>query len=71
MSVRHDDETWLTSVELAARLQISARTLDSWATTGTGPRHARLGRHRRYRLADIRTWESQRLDATVTGHPTR
>lgn len=52
-----DDETWLTTAELATRLQVTAKTLAAWASAGTGPRYARIGRHRRYRLADIRAWE--------------
>ncbi|MFE7723287.1 helix-turn-helix domain-containing protein [Nocardia rhizosphaerihabitans] len=59
-----DDETWLTTTELAQRLQIPARTLAGWASTGIGPRYARLGRHRRYRLADLRVWEHQRENAS-------
>ncbi|MFD4431165.1 helix-turn-helix transcriptional regulator [Nocardia sp. NPDC058497] len=55
-----DDEKWLTTADLAQRMQIPAKTLAGWASDGTGPRYARLGRHRRYRLADIRAWERQR-----------
>ncbi|MEV0686444.1 helix-turn-helix domain-containing protein [Nocardia sp. NPDC050378] len=49
--------------DLAQRLLIPARTLARWASAGSGPRYARLGRHRRYRLADIRAWEHQHSDA--------
>ncbi|MGW6730674.1 helix-turn-helix domain-containing protein [Nocardia sp. NPDC055029] len=55
-----DDEKWLTTADLAQRLRIPAKTLAGWACYGTGPIYARLGRHRRYRLADIRAWEHQR-----------
>ncbi|MFI8974260.1 helix-turn-helix domain-containing protein [Nocardia asteroides] len=55
-----DDEKWLTTSDLAQRLQIPAKSLADWACYGTGPLYARLGRHRRYRLADIRAWEDQR-----------
>ncbi len=55
-----DDETWLTTTELSQRLQIPAKTLAGWASSGSGPRYARLGRHRRYRLADLRAWENRR-----------
>ncbi|WP_324615691.1 helix-turn-helix domain-containing protein [Nocardia asteroides] len=56
-----DDETWLSTAELAARLNIPIKTLAAWASAGTGPRFARMGRYRRYRLGDIRDWEAQRL----------
>ncbi|MGW4636844.1 helix-turn-helix domain-containing protein [Nocardia sp. NPDC004415] len=58
---RVDDETWLTTADLERRLQIPAKTLATWASTGIGPMYARLGRHRRYRLAEIRAWEHRRL----------
>ncbi|MFI5501179.1 helix-turn-helix domain-containing protein [Nocardia asteroides] len=57
-----DDEKWLTTTDLAQRLRIPAKTLAGWACDGTGPRYARLGRHRRYRLADIRAWENNLPD---------
>lgn len=57
-----DDEKWLTTADLAQRLQIPRKTLAGWACYGTGPIYARLGRHRRYRLADIRAWEDQQPD---------
>lgn len=67
---RPDDETWLTTVELGTRLQIPPKTLASWASAGSGPRYARIGRHRRYRLADIRAWEHQQLDALTRSRRT-
>ncbi|MFF2082696.1 helix-turn-helix domain-containing protein [Nocardia sp. NPDC058176] len=62
-----DDETWLSTAELAARLKIPAKTLATWASSGTGPRYARIGRYRRYRLGDIRAWEAERLDDSCGG----
>lgn len=56
-----DDETWLSTVELSDRLKIPVKTLASWASGGTGPRFARMGRYRRYRLGDVRDWEAQQL----------
>ncbi|WP_280222026.1 helix-turn-helix domain-containing protein [Nocardia neocaledoniensis] len=55
------DETWLSTAELAARLKIPVKTLASWASSGRGPRYARMGRYRRYRLGDVRAWEDQRF----------
>ncbi|MGW5922111.1 helix-turn-helix transcriptional regulator [Nocardia fluminea] len=55
------DETWLSTAELAARLKIPIKTLAAWASSGQGPRYARIGRYRRYRLGDVRAWEDQRF----------
>ncbi|MFC9877564.1 helix-turn-helix domain-containing protein [Nocardia salmonicida] len=55
------DETWLSTAELAARLKIPIKTLAAWATSGRGPRYARMGRYRRYRLGDVRAWEDEQL----------
>ncbi|MFD3427403.1 helix-turn-helix domain-containing protein [Nocardia fluminea] len=55
------DETWLSTAELAARLKIPVKTLATWASSGRGPRYARMGRYRRYRLGDVRAWEDQRF----------
>ncbi|MEV0337039.1 helix-turn-helix domain-containing protein [Nocardia sp. NPDC050717] len=41
-----NDETWLSTAELAARLKIPVKTLANWAASGAGPRFARMGRHR-------------------------
>jgi excisionase family DNA binding protein len=49
-------DTLLTSAEVAERLRIPVRTLDTWAYTGRGPDFIRVGRHRRYRDSDVDTW---------------
>lgn len=49
--------------EIAEYLGIPKTTLDKWAHQGTGPRYSRVGRHRRYRWADVETW----LDAQANG----
>ncbi|MGN2639598.1 helix-turn-helix domain-containing protein [Nocardia takedensis] len=55
-------ELWLSTGQVAERLQIPAKTLTAWAAAGRGPRFARMGRHRRYRLSDLLVWEQQQLD---------
>ncbi|MEU1209438.1 helix-turn-helix domain-containing protein [Nocardia sp. NPDC005825] len=57
-----DDEVWLSTDEVAARLKIPKKTLASWAGAGRGPRFARMGRYRRYRLSDLLSWEKSKLD---------
>ena len=56
------DERWLSRRELADRYGLPIKTLAQWASKGSGPRYARMGRHVRYRLSDIIEWEEKRLD---------
>ncbi len=44
------------SAEVAEYLQVSIKTLERWAMRNTGPKYARIGRHRRYDWADIAAW---------------
>jgi hypothetical protein len=43
----------------------SARTLDQWAYRGVGPPYVRVGKHRRYRPADVEHWLDEQ---TRSGH---
>ncbi|MGW5439231.1 helix-turn-helix domain-containing protein [Nocardia asteroides] len=58
----------MSTAELAARLKIPVKTLANWAASGAGPRFARMGRHRRYRLGDVREWEDRRLITRRDSH---
>ncbi|MFE9580569.1 helix-turn-helix domain-containing protein [Nocardia sp. NPDC006044] len=58
---------WLSTDEVAARLKIPKKTLAVWASTKRGPRYARIGRHRRYRLDDLVLWEQEQIDRV--GYP--
>lgn len=42
--------------EVAAYVNVPVRTLDQWAYLGRGPRYIKVGRHRRYRWADVESW---------------
>ncbi len=53
---------WLTTDDVADRLKIPSKTLANWASLGKGPRFARIGRHRRYRLSDLMAWEEIMLE---------
>jgi predicted DNA-binding transcriptional regulator AlpA len=68
------NERWLSRQELADRYGLPVKTLAQWASKGTGPRYARMGRHVRYRLSDVIDWETKRVDdlrdATRRGAPT-
>lgn len=52
-----------TTEELAERLggDFSPETVKRWRKTGDGPRYIRVGKHVRYREADIEAWEKSRL----------
>lgn len=56
------DEIWLSTNEVARRLQIPVKTLAAWAAGGRGPRFARMGRYRRYRLSDLLAWEQAQVE---------
>jgi predicted DNA-binding transcriptional regulator AlpA len=58
----HTNEQWLSRQDLADRYGLPVKTLAQWASKGTGPPYARMGRHVRYRLSDVTAWESARLD---------
>jgi excisionase family DNA binding protein len=59
-AVRH-----LSPAELSERLGVPAETLKRWRRTGAGPRFLRVGRHIRYRTADVEAWEKTRLVTTA------
>ncbi|MGI8751517.1 MAG: helix-turn-helix transcriptional regulator [Acidimicrobiales bacterium] len=48
-----------TPPEVAAHLQIPEPTLAQWRYRGTGPASLRVGRHVRYRWADVERWEDE------------
>lgn len=51
----------LSTDEVARLLVVPVTTLYTWRYKGTGPRAFRVGKHLRYRLADVLTWlEDQR-----------
>jgi excisionase family DNA binding protein len=51
----------LTPKDLAERMGVPVRTVYKWNTEGTGPEYFPVGRHVRYRLADVEKWERARL----------
>ena len=46
----------LSTDEVARLLVVPVTTLYTWRYKGTGPRAYRVGKHLRYRLADVLTW---------------
>lgn len=48
----------MSTQDLADALSIPPRTAEQWRYLGTGPRYVRVGRHVRYRRADVDAWLS-------------
>ena len=42
------------------------RTLDQWAYLGIGPRYIKVGRSRRYRVADVEAWLRSKMGDAAT-----
>ncbi len=49
-------EQLLTRAQVAELLQLPVSTVAGLAYKSTGPRYFRVGRHTRYRLADVLAW---------------
>ena len=47
---------WLTQDQLAARLDISVRSLERMRNAGSGPRFSKAGKRVLYRLIDVEEW---------------
>jgi excisionase family DNA binding protein len=56
----------LTLAEVAAELRVPVETLRKWRAQGTGPRAAKIGRHLRYRRAEVDRWLAQREQEALT-----
>lgn len=53
-------EKHLTVEDLAEREGVPVATVYQWNSRGDGPRRLIIGRHVRYRLADVIAWEDGR-----------
>lgn len=65
MSETYPKTVLLTSDELAERWSCSPRTLANDRSAGVGPAYVKLGKHVRYRLADVEAYEDARLVTTL------
>ncbi|HHK74722.1 MAG TPA: DNA-binding protein [Rhizobiales bacterium] len=63
MAIRH-----LNQIELAARWNISPRTLERWRWKGEGPPYLKMVGRVVYRLDDIEAFEAAQVRES-TGHP--
>lgn len=59
----HDDRH-MSPQELAEREGVPLQTVYGWNKQRTGPQFIRVGRHVRYRLADVLAWEESRVVLT-------
>jgi excisionase family DNA binding protein len=50
--------------QLAEYLNVPVRTVRVWRYQGTGPPGIKVGRHVRYRVADVERWLAQREAAS-------
>ncbi len=66
---------FLTTVEAAALLRLSPRTLEDMRVNGTGPRYRKLGPSRRarvvYREEDLLKWVDQYGYGSTSEYPRR
>jgi hypothetical protein len=62
MATRH-----LSQIELAARWNISHRTLERWRGTGEGPKFIKLGGRVIYRLEDVEAYEAEQTHQATPG----
>ena len=65
-SVEISEDRWLSRAEVAGRYQLPVKTVAEWASKGTGPRYARIGKHVRYRLSDVIDWETRQFHESGT-----
>ena len=63
-----DRDGLIGSAELATWLGVPAGTLDQWASRGGGPIFHKVGSHRKYHPADVKSWLARQRWAT-TGDP--
>jgi len=57
--------TFLTEAEVAERLAISPRTLQTWRYKGGGPRYLKVGSAVRYRPEDVAAWLERQTRANT------
>lgn len=55
------EQQHLTPEQFAEREHVPVGTVYQWNSRGDGPTYMKIGRHVRYRLADVIAWENSRL----------
>jgi excisionase family DNA binding protein len=62
------EDQLMTVEEVSAHLQVPVTTLYNWRYLGTGPACAKIGRHLRYRRADVEAWVDERVKLNASEH---
>jgi len=57
-----DDDKFLSPCELAAYLGVPLKTVRAWRHRKEDPPAIKLGKHIRYRKADVKRWLESRVD---------
>jgi excisionase family DNA binding protein len=57
-----DRKPLATAEQVSEYLGVPPGTVDAWRTRGGGPRFSRVGRHVRYRWADVDRWLDQQAN---------
>jgi excisionase family DNA binding protein len=57
-----EDDHLISAGELANWLGIPVPTIYRWRVHGQGPKAARVGRHLRYRVGDVKAWLEQQTE---------
>lgn len=65
---RYSEGQLLTSRQLADYLNVPLSTLYSWRYHDNGPPGLRVGKHLRYRWADVQAWVQDQIKADHRGH---
>lgn len=60
-----DQEVFLSTGDLAARYQVPIATVHQWLHKGTAPTSIKIGRYRRFRLADVLDFERSRTNGPI------
>lgn len=58
-SPKQDHLRLLSTEQLARFLGVPVKTVYRWRERGAGPRAYRIGRHLRFRWADVRRWQER------------
>lgn len=58
------EQLW-SAAQLAEYLGVPVKTIHQWRYLRKGPRGFRVGRHLRFRPADVRAWEDEQLEASA------
>jgi len=61
-----DRDGLISSDELSTWLDVPVGTLDQWASRGGGPVYHKVGIHRKYHPADVKSWLAEQRRATTS-----